>query len=157
AGQSPGEGFPGNLARGPLPARHEQPQRLLRLHLGRIDALDAAIAKLDREVEAAIAPFRTAVQQVTATPGIKSLAARTILSETGTDMRGFPTSGHLLHLPRATMKAQASADRPPFARASLGSRPPCCSAPGRRPQRKAPTLRSMPLDLRSQEHLTLSA
>src|SRR5262249_47406154 len=35
---------------------------LLRLHLGHIDALDAAIAQLDREVEAAIAPFRTAVE-----------------------------------------------------------------------------------------------
>lgn len=41
---------------------------LLRLHLGHIDALDAAIAALDREVEAAIAPFRTAVEQVTTTP-----------------------------------------------------------------------------------------
>jgi transposase len=69
---------------------------LLRLHLGHIDALDAAIAELDREVEAAIAPFRTAVQQVTTTPGIKSLAARTILSEIGTDMSRFPTSGHLI-------------------------------------------------------------
>src|SRR5215813_1296766 len=69
---------------------------LLRLHLGHIDALDAAIAQLDREVEAAIAPFRTAVEQVTTAPGIKSLAARTILSEIGTDMSRFPTSGHLI-------------------------------------------------------------
>jgi transposase len=69
---------------------------LLRLHLGHIDALDAAIAELDREVEATIAPFRTAVEQVTTTPGVKSLAARTILSEIGTDMSRFPTSGHLI-------------------------------------------------------------
>src|SRR5262249_55228509 len=84
---------------------------LLRLHLGQIDALDAAIAQLDREVEAAIAPFRTAVEQVTTSPGIKSLAARTILSEIGTDMSRFPTSGHLISwacICRATMKAQAS-------------------------------------------------
>ena len=32
---------------------------LLRLHLDQIDALDAAIARIDREVEASIAPFRT--------------------------------------------------------------------------------------------------
>ena len=32
---------------------------LLRLHLDQIDALDATIAKIDREVEASIAPFRT--------------------------------------------------------------------------------------------------
>ena len=30
---------------------------LLRLHLGQIDALDAAIAELDREVETSIEPF----------------------------------------------------------------------------------------------------
>jgi transposase len=69
---------------------------LLRLHLGHIDALDAGIAELDREVEAGIAPFRTAVEQVATTPGVKSLAARTILSEIGTDMSRFPTSGHLI-------------------------------------------------------------
>ena len=42
---------------------------LLRLHLGQIDAIDAAIAEIDREVEAGIAPFRTAVEQVSARPG----------------------------------------------------------------------------------------
>ena len=39
---------------------------LLRLHLGQVDAIDAAIAEIDREVEAGIAPFRAAVEQVSA-------------------------------------------------------------------------------------------
>jgi transposase len=69
---------------------------LLRLHLGQVDAIDAAIAEIDREVEAGIAPFRTAVEQVSAVPGIKSLAAQTILSEIGIDMSRFPSSGHLI-------------------------------------------------------------
>lgn len=69
---------------------------LLRLHLGQIDAIDAAIAEIDREVEAGIAPFRTAVEQVSGVPGIKSLAAQTILSEIGIDMSRFPSSGHLI-------------------------------------------------------------
>jgi transposase len=69
---------------------------LLRLHLGQIDAIDAAIAEIDREVEAGIAPFRTAVEQVSAVPGIKSLAAQTILSEIGIDMSRFPSSAHLI-------------------------------------------------------------
>jgi len=43
---------------------------LLRLHLDQIDALDVAIAKIDQEVEAGIAPFRTAVEQVSSTPGV---------------------------------------------------------------------------------------
>jgi len=69
---------------------------LLRLHLGQVDAIDAAIAEIDREVEAGIAPFRNAVDQVSAVPGIKSLAAQTILSEIGIDMSRFPSSAHLI-------------------------------------------------------------
>jgi hypothetical protein len=44
---------------------------LLRPHLDQIDAFDASIATFDREVEASIAPFRTAVDQVSSIPGIK--------------------------------------------------------------------------------------
>jgi transposase len=47
-------------------------------------------------VEAGIAPFRTAVEQVATAPGVKALAARAILAEIGTDMSRFPTSGHLI-------------------------------------------------------------
>jgi transposase len=69
---------------------------LLRLHLGQIDALDAAIAELDQEVEAGIAPFRTAVEQVTSIPGVKNLGARTIISEIGIDMSRFATDANLI-------------------------------------------------------------
>jgi transposase len=69
---------------------------LLRLHLGQIDALDAAIAKIDREVEASIAPFRTAVEQVSSIPGVKELGAQVIVSEIGTDMSRFATDANLI-------------------------------------------------------------
>ena len=69
---------------------------LLRLHLDQIDGLDAAIAKIDREVEAAIAPFRTAVEQVSSVPGVKNLAALQIISEIGTDMSRFPSDANLV-------------------------------------------------------------
>src|SRR5262250_3799346 len=69
---------------------------LLRLHLDQIDGLDAAIAKIDREVEAAIAPFRTAVEQLSSVPGVKNLAALQILSEIGTDMSRFPSDANLV-------------------------------------------------------------
>jgi len=69
---------------------------LLRLHLQQIDALDAAIAKTDREVEAGIQPFRSAVEQVVSIPGVKDLSARQILSEIGIDMSRFPSDGHLI-------------------------------------------------------------
>ena len=69
---------------------------LLRLHLNQIDALDAAIATIDRQVEAGIAPFRAAVEQVSTVPGIRDIGAQVIVSEIGTDMSRFPSDGHLI-------------------------------------------------------------
>jgi transposase len=80
---------------------------MLRLHLRQYDALaeaiaeidqqvDAAIAKMDAEVAAAQATFRTLITLLCTIPGIGELAAKTILAEIGTDMGRFPTAGHLL-------------------------------------------------------------
>jgi transposase len=69
---------------------------LLRLHLDQIDALNSTIAKIDAEVEAGIAPFRIAVEQVSSVPGVKALAARQILCEIGTDMSRFATDANLV-------------------------------------------------------------
>jgi len=69
---------------------------LLRLHINQIDALDAAIATIDRQVEAGIAPFRAAVDQVSSIPGIRDIGAQVIVSEIGTDMSRFPSDGHLI-------------------------------------------------------------
>jgi transposase len=69
---------------------------LLGLHLGQIDHLDAAVATIDREVEANLAPFRTAVELVSTIPGVSRLSAEVIVSEIGLDMSRFPTAGHLL-------------------------------------------------------------
>jgi transposase len=69
---------------------------LLRLHLQQIDALDEAILQIDHEVEADIAPFRTAVEQVRTIPGVKDLSARMIISEIGTDMTRFASDAHLI-------------------------------------------------------------
>lgn len=69
---------------------------LLRLHLQQIDALDDAIVKIDREVEAGIAPFRTAIEQISTIPGVKDLSARAILSEIGIDMTRFASDAHLI-------------------------------------------------------------
>jgi transposase len=69
---------------------------LLRLHLRQVDALEAAIAEVDEEVEARLAPFRAAVQLLSTIPGVSTLSAEVILAEIGTDMSRFPTSGHLI-------------------------------------------------------------
>ncbi|TAN72113.1 MAG: IS110 family transposase [Magnetospirillum sp.] len=68
---------------------------MLQLHLQQIDALDAAIARIDQEVDANVEPFRQAVNILSSIPGISELSAQVILAEIGTDMSRFPTDGHL--------------------------------------------------------------
>src|SRR5689334_10734706 len=79
--------------RGRVTAHH---RFLLRLHLDQVDALGAAIERVDREVEAHLAPFRAAVELLAPIPGVGALAARVIVAEIGTDMGRFPTAGHLV-------------------------------------------------------------
>jgi transposase len=80
---------------------------LLKLHLGQWDTLDAAIRAIDREVDGRIeqidhklkegeAPLRALIVRLSATPGVSTLSAITILSEIGRDMSRFPTAGHLI-------------------------------------------------------------
>jgi transposase len=80
---------------------------MLQLHLGQYDALASSIGQIDRQVEAAIAkmdeeaasgqpPFHSLTGLLCTIPGIASLAATSILSETGSDMSRFATDGHLV-------------------------------------------------------------
>lgn len=69
---------------------------LLRLHLQQIDAIDAAIGTIDREVDEDLGPFRAAVRLLRTIPGVAELGACGILAEIGLDMSRFPTSGHLV-------------------------------------------------------------
>ena len=69
---------------------------LLQLHLRQIDALDAAIAAIDQEVDADVEPFRGAIAQLTSVPGLRELGACAVLAEIGTDMSRFPSDRHLI-------------------------------------------------------------
>ena len=69
---------------------------LLGLHLGQIDALAAAVAAIDAEVERDLGPFREAVALLATIPGVGELTAEVVLSEIGLDMGRFPSAGHLL-------------------------------------------------------------
>lgn len=79
--------------RGKVSANH---RFLLKLHLGQADALEAAIAEIDKEVGDHLEPFRRAQARVAQVPGIQEVAAAAILSEIGLDMTRFATSGHLV-------------------------------------------------------------
>jgi transposase len=69
---------------------------LLDLHLRQIDAIDAGIGDIDKEVETRIAPFRTGIELISSIPGVSSLSAEVIVAEIGTDMSRFPSAAHLL-------------------------------------------------------------
>jgi len=68
---------------------------LLRLHMQQIAALEAAIAEIDRELDAGLACFRDAVERLSTIPGISQLSAQVIVSEISTDMSRFATDAHL--------------------------------------------------------------
>ena len=74
----------------------ERHRFLLRLHLRQVDALDAAIAEIDAEVDRGLDPFREAVRLLRTIPGVSDLTAQVIVSEVGTDVGRFPTAGHLI-------------------------------------------------------------
>jgi transposase len=79
--------------RGRVTAHH---RFMLRLHLDHLEAVDAAIARIDQEVEGSLEPFRAACEMLTTIPGVGSLAAEVIVSEIGIDMSRFKTDGHLI-------------------------------------------------------------
>jgi transposase len=69
---------------------------MLQLHLDHLDAVNLAIARIDKEVESSIEPFRVVTEMLTTIPGVSSLAAEVIVSEIGIDMSRFKTDGHLI-------------------------------------------------------------
>ena len=69
---------------------------LVELHLTQIEALEAAVATLERHVGTALAPFHAAVSLLTTMPGVSDTAARVLLAEIGDDMTRFPSPGHLV-------------------------------------------------------------
>jgi transposase len=81
---------------------------LLGLHLGQWDGLDAAIGRIDVEIDQRItkldaarseigqAPFRASIGLLCSVPGVSTGAATAIASEIGLDMSRFPTAGHLV-------------------------------------------------------------
>src|SRR3954469_17642023 len=69
---------------------------LLGLHLAQADAITAAIARIDAEVNARLEPFRGTVTRLSRMPGLSGVSASVILSEIGFDMSRFPTPAHLV-------------------------------------------------------------
>jgi transposase len=68
---------------------------LLTTHLAHIDFLDEQIAQLSAEIAERLRPFAAELERLDTIPGVDQRTAEVLVAEIGTDMRRFPTAGHL--------------------------------------------------------------
>jgi transposase len=68
---------------------------LCRLHLERIDGLNAAIVELSGRIAEQMRPFSRQIELLQTIPGVARGVAEVVIAETGGDMRRFPTAGRL--------------------------------------------------------------
>ncbi len=69
---------------------------LLKLHLGQVDTLQAAVRDVEARIGETLRPFRERAELLTTIPGVSDTVAHVIISEIGIDMSRFPTAGHLI-------------------------------------------------------------
>ena len=68
---------------------------LIGLSRDHVEHLEAAIARLDAQVEEVMVPFAEARDRLDTITGVGKRAAESIIAEIGVDMSVFPTAGHL--------------------------------------------------------------
>ena len=69
---------------------------MLRLHLRQIEALEAGVAQLERQITKLVRPVQSRVDLLTTIPGVSDTVAHVLVAEIGMDMARFPTPGHLV-------------------------------------------------------------
>jgi transposase len=84
---------------------------LLERMLGLIDQASADIAAVEAKIEAEIAPFQAAADQLDEITGVGRTAAWVLIAEIGTDMGRFPTPGHLTSWARYAPGVKQSAGK----------------------------------------------
>ncbi len=89
----------------------EHQRLLLRIHLGQVDAINAAIAEIDGELGDRLEAFRDAATRLTTIPGVSTLSATVILAEVGADMSRFPSDAHLISWAGLCPKSDESAGK----------------------------------------------
>jgi transposase len=73
----------------------EHQRQILALQLARVEADEADIAALDRQIAVHLAPYAVPLAQLMTIPGIDWVVAATVIAEIGVDMTLFPSAGHL--------------------------------------------------------------
>jgi transposase len=95
---------------------------LLQLHLDQVESIEAAVAKIEEELDAVLAPFRDDIKRLKTIPGVSDITAHIILSEIGADMSRFPTPQHLVSWARLCPRNDESAGKRQSTRVRQGSR-----------------------------------
>ena len=112
--------------------------------IGKIDAaVDAAIARMDEEVQSGQATFQSLILLLCSVPGINILGATIILAEIGRDMAAFQRRGTCSRGQECVLartRAPASGNPHACAKGHLGSRPSSCNALGRPRARRTATM-----------------
>jgi len=94
--------------RGHLTAQQRQ---LLKMHMTLIEALEASIEQLDRDIAKAVTPFRQTVQRLKGVPGLSDINVPAMLGEIGVDMTRFKTHRHLVSWARLCPRLDESAGK----------------------------------------------
>ena len=104
---------PLRLVTAPLPTGRfaEHHAFLACTHLDLIDHLTGAIEQVTARIEEAMAPFRGVRDLIVTVPGISTGVADVFIAETGADMTGFPSPGHLASWAGTCLGANESAGR----------------------------------------------
>jgi transposase len=84
---------------------------LMATMLSRIDQASADIAAVEAHIEAEIAPFQAAADQLDEITGVGRTAAQVLIAELGVDMGRFPTAGHLVSWARYAPGVKESAGK----------------------------------------------
>ena len=74
----------------------DQRRLLLGMHLNLIEAIEASIETLDRDIEKAVDPFRPTVERLLEVPGLSTVNVPALLAEIGVDMSKFRTHRHIV-------------------------------------------------------------
>ena len=84
---------------------------LIAQHLKTIEQIEATITEFDRRLEAALAPFRDAIERLKDIPGVSDNGARTLIAEIGVDMSAFPSADDLVSWAGTCPRLDESAGR----------------------------------------------
>lgn len=73
----------------------EADRKILRMMMDHIAAIETIIKRVDKDIESQLVPYQAQVELLKTIPGVKGIAAASIIAELGVDMSQFKSAVHL--------------------------------------------------------------